>query len=146
MQLSCTSCHGQESFELPDSTGHERFLPLTGGHADVDCRACHEPEGPRSLEVLGSGIDRPRDRSCVVCHGANGKGTMVPGTDVALAPALVGSPRVQGDARQLVPILLHGLTGPLDGVHYQAGFVAPASAMGIVRDDRLADSRCHGQR
>jgi len=68
MQLSCTSCHGQESFELPESTGHERFLPLTGGHADVDCRTCHEQDSPRSMEALGEGIDRPRDRNCIACH------------------------------------------------------------------------------
>jgi putative membrane-bound dehydrogenase-like protein len=77
--------------------------------------------------------------NCVSCHGADGKGTEVPGTDLHLAPSLVGSKRVLGPAAHLVPILVNGLTGPLDGKTYQAGFMAPAKALGITRDDRLAD-------
>lgn len=30
--------------------------------------------------------------------------------------------------------------GPLDGKTYQAGFMAPAEALGITRDDRLAET------
>ena len=77
-------------------------------------------------------------QSCVACHGANGKGIQVAGTDFRLAPPLVGSPRVKGDPKQLVPILLHGLTGPLDGKTYQAGFMAPAKALGLSRERDLA--------
>ena len=78
-------------------------------------------------------------KTCVACHGSDGRGMKVPGSDLALAPSLVGSPRVQGDAKTLVPILLHGLMGPIDGKTYQAGFMAPAAALGITRDDRLAE-------
>jgi len=77
-------------------------------------------------------------QSCVACHGSDGKGIQVAGTDFQLAPSLVDSPRVKGDPKQLVPILLHGLTGPLDGKTYQAGFMAPAKALGLTRERDLA--------
>lgn len=77
--------------------------------------------------------------SCVVCHGADGRGMSVPGKDLLLAPSLVDSARVKGDPTQLLPILLHGLTGPIDGKTYQAGFMAPAAALGVTRDDRLSE-------
>ena len=66
------------------------------------------------------------------------KESRVPGTDLYLAPSLVDSPRVQGDADQLVPILLHGLVGPLDGKSYQAGFMAPGGALGLARERDIA--------
>ena len=64
---------------------------------------------------------------------------MVPGTDLAMAPALMGSKRVLGAPHQLIPILINGLTGPLDGKVYTGGYMAPAKALGINRDDRLAE-------
>jgi mono/diheme cytochrome c family protein/glucose/arabinose dehydrogenase/type 1 glutamine amidotransferase len=77
-------------------------------------------------------------QSCVACHGADGKGLEVPGTDLFLAPSLADSPRVHGSKEQLVPILLHGLTGPLDGKTYQAGFMAPGAALGLTRERDFA--------
>ena len=62
----------------------------------------------------------------------------VAGTDFRLAPSLVDSPRVHGEAKRLVPIMLHGLIGPLDGKSYQAGFMAPAAALGLTRDRDIA--------
>lgn len=77
--------------------------------------------------------------NCVACHAADGKGTRVPGTDLYLAPSLAGSKRVSGPIEGLIPVLLHGLIGPIEGKTYQAGFMAPAVGMGITRDDRLAE-------
>jgi mono/diheme cytochrome c family protein len=77
-------------------------------------------------------------KSCVVCHGSDGKGIQVPGTEFRLAPSLVDSPRVKGDPKQLVPILLHGLIGPLDGKTYQAGFMASGAALGLTRERDIA--------
>ena len=77
-------------------------------------------------------------KSCVACHGSDGRGIKLPGTDLSLAPSLVGSGRVKGDPQKLAAILLHGLTGPIDGKTYQAGFMAPAAALGITRDDHIA--------
>jgi len=77
-------------------------------------------------------------KTCISCHGGEGDGMKIPGTDLFLAPSLVDSPRVKGDPKYLIPILTNGLIGPLDGKTYQAGYMAPAKAMGITRDDHLA--------
>ena len=56
----------------------------------------------------------------------------------SLAPSLADSPRLDSDPAQLVPVLLHGLTGPLDGKTYQANFMAPGSALGLRKDREYA--------
>jgi mono/diheme cytochrome c family protein len=76
---------------------------------------------------------------CTSCHGAEGKGVKIPGTDQYLAPSLVDSKRVHGNPEQLVPLFLHGLMGPIEGKNYSAGYMAPAKAFGIEREDRLAE-------
>jgi len=78
-------------------------------------------------------------RTCVTCHAADGKGVKVAGLGTTLAPPLVGSPRVKGEPDRLIPILLHGLTGPVDGKKYEAGNMVPVSTFGIKRDDRIAE-------
>ncbi|HEX6845851.1 MAG TPA: c-type cytochrome [Chitinophagaceae bacterium] len=55
---------------------------------------------------------------CVTCHGPGGKGMMVEGTTTLAAPPLVESKRLNADKSLLVKILLHGLTGPIDGKEY----------------------------
>jgi hypothetical protein len=45
---------------------------------------------------------------------------------------------VKCDPKQLVSILLHGLIGPLDGKTYQAGFMAPGTALGLTKERDLA--------
>ncbi|MCA8942022.1 MAG: hypothetical protein KDB80_05620 [Planctomycetes bacterium] len=67
MAIACAQCHSQRSWEELGSSGHERFLSLAGGHADIGCRDCHAKDSPRSLEVLGVGSDLPR-RECTSCH------------------------------------------------------------------------------
>ena len=76
---------------------------------------------------------------CTSCHGADGQGVQIPGTEQYLAPSLVESKRVHGDPEQLIPLFFHGLMGPIDGKTYQAGYMAPAKTFGIEREDRLAD-------
>jgi mono/diheme cytochrome c family protein len=76
---------------------------------------------------------------CTSCHGADGKGVQVPGTEQYLAPSLVNSQRVHGDPEQLIPLFFHGMIGPIDGKTYQAGYMAPAKTFGIEREDRLAE-------
>jgi mono/diheme cytochrome c family protein len=66
---------------------------------------------------------------CSTCHGPDGKGRP------QLAPSLVGSPRVTGDAEIPMQILLHGLTGPVDGVEFN-GPMAPVSQ---ENDEYIAD-------
>lgn len=50
------------------------------------------------------------------------------------APPLVGSARVNGNKENLVKILLHGMTGPVDGKEY-SDVMAP---MGHNDDDYIA--------
>jgi glucose/arabinose dehydrogenase/mono/diheme cytochrome c family protein len=78
-------------------------------------------------------------QNCVSCHGADGKGMSLPGTDLFLAPSLADSARIAGPAHQLIPVFFQGLSGPIDGRAYQAAFMAPAAIFGITREDRLAE-------
>ncbi|HSU49345.1 MAG TPA: c-type cytochrome [Segetibacter sp.] len=56
---------------------------------------------------------------CVTCHGPAGKGIAVAGTTSFAAPPLAGSSqRLGGDKNNLVKIVLHGLSGPVDGKTY----------------------------
>jgi mono/diheme cytochrome c family protein len=58
---------------------------------------------------------------CFACHGQDGMGKAregaPPGT--MMAPALAGSPRVQGHRDYVIKVILGGLTGPLDGKTYR---------------------------
>jgi mono/diheme cytochrome c family protein/glucose/arabinose dehydrogenase len=67
--------------------------------------------------------------NCAACHGADGKGTP------QLAPPLVGSPRLKGDPGKAIRILLHGLTGPVDGKTYNG----PMASQAGYNDEELAD-------
>jgi len=69
----------------------------------------------RATLEKGAGIFR---ESCSSCHGANGLGAPVPGGTGTVAPALAGSPRVTGHPDYALNVLLHGLTGPIEGKTY----------------------------
>ena len=75
---------------------------------------------------------------CGTCHGPDGKGSPMAGaTDgTTLAPALAGAPRVVGHRDYVTKVLLHGLTGELDGKNYPGGVMAP---MGTNTDEWIAD-------
>jgi mono/diheme cytochrome c family protein len=66
---------------------------------------------------------------CSTCHGKDGKGIN------QLAPSLIGSPRVTGSDEITLNILLHGLTGPVDGVEYNG----PMAPIGEQTDEYIAD-------
>jgi mono/diheme cytochrome c family protein len=57
---------------------------------------------------------------CFACHGTDGMGKAMEGAAAGamLGPALAGSPRVQAHRDYVIKVLLHGLTGPLDGKVY----------------------------
>ena len=63
---------------------------------------------------------------CFACHGPDGKG-VVTSDGMHLAPPLAGSPRVLGSPEALVRIVLHGLTGDVDGKAYP-GLMVPKKA------------------
>ena len=73
------------------------------------------PADERKLILAGSEIFTSL---CVTCHGPGGKGLAAPGTTALAAPPLTESKRIMGDKSLLVKILLHGLSGPIDGKEY----------------------------
>ncbi len=70
---------------------------------------------------------------CATCHGAEGKGVISGGKGMP-APILAGAKDVNGDPEKLIRILLHGLSGPVDGKNYAD--VMPA--LGFNTDDYIA--------
>ncbi len=99
-------------------------------------------EDPQLIRLLGAnGLKSYRagrtlfSSVCFACHGADGRGTPTPGAaGRTLAPSLAGSPRVVGDERAALTILLHGLQGPVDGVDYGS----PMVPMNSYSDAELA--------
>ena len=56
---------------------------------------------------------------CATCHGIGGKGIAVAGTaDLAAPPLADAAKRLGGSKANLVRIILHGLSGPVDGKTY----------------------------
>jgi mono/diheme cytochrome c family protein len=66
---------------------------------------------------------------CFACHGNEGRGTPAEGLPggATLAPPLAGSPIVLGPPEQSALVLLHGLTGPVDGKTYVTQMVPMAT-------------------
>lgn len=65
---------------------------------------------------------------CFSCHGADGKGTPMPGQKGHfLAPSFVHNPRLAGGDASSIRTLLHGLTGEIDGKKYEGLMVSMAS-------------------
>ncbi|MBK7876028.1 MAG: hypothetical protein IPJ77_09790 [Planctomycetes bacterium] len=90
-QVACASCHGQSGWKTLHSEGHERYLPLVGGHAALDCRACHAAESVHSLEALAKSDLEPVVRTCEQCHASPHQPAFATG-----AAAMVGMEREQG--------------------------------------------------
>ncbi len=70
---------------------------------------------------------------CSTCHGPDGKGLPMAGAPPGhmLAPSLVGSKTMLGHRDASIYVLLHGLTGDIDGKKYE-GIMIPMAA----NDDR----------
>jgi mono/diheme cytochrome c family protein len=73
---------------------------------------------------------------CFACHGADGLGAPLAGAPAGttMAPALAGSPRVQGHRDYVIKVLLNGMTGPVDGKTYREVMVP----MGASTDEWVA--------
>ena len=89
---------------------------------------------PALVALIDRGA-RHYDQQCAACHGPDGRGVTPPGA-AALAPPLDGSARVNGPKEALTRILLHGLTGPIDGRIYETGQMAPLGS--AMPDDGVA--------
>ena len=84
-------------------------------------------------------LDKGREvytQVCFACHGEDGNGGRVPGSENAplIGPPLAGSPRVTGPSDYVVKVLLHGVTGPLDGITYPDAMIS----MGVQTDEWIA--------
>ncbi len=82
------------------------------------------PVEERKLILAGSAVF---NSFCVTCHGPGGKGLTVAGTSNLAAPPIIESKRLSGDRALLAKILLHGLSGPIDGKAYPSQMPALAA-------------------
>ncbi|MES2458033.1 MAG: c-type cytochrome [Bacteroidota bacterium] len=98
--------------------------------ANSDKNAKALTESDRKLVMQGATIFK---QLCATCHGADGKGISIGGKDMP-APPLAGAKDVNGNPEKLIKILLHGLSGPIDGKNYAD--VMPA--LGANTDDYIA--------
>jgi mono/diheme cytochrome c family protein/glucose/arabinose dehydrogenase len=59
---------------------------------------------------------------CSACHGADAKGAPFPGAPAGtlMAPPLAGSKTISGHRDGAINVLLHGLTGPVEGKNYDS--------------------------
>jgi putative membrane-bound dehydrogenase-like protein len=76
------------------------------------------------------------EKACLTCHQPGGKGLP------KVYPPLLGSKRVSGEETELIKIVLHGLTGPIDvaGEQYGAGTQSiPMPPMGGMSDEEIAE-------
>jgi mono/diheme cytochrome c family protein/glucose/arabinose dehydrogenase len=71
---------------------------------------------------------------CFSCHGDDGRGAERAGSATASAPPLAGSARVTGHRDHVIRVLLHGMTGPINGVNYLDVMIP----MGMQNDEWIA--------
>ncbi len=72
---------------------------------------------------------------CFSCHGDDGRGAeRAEGGGAASAPPLAGSARVTGHRDHVIKVLLHGMTGPLNGTSYLDVMIP----MGMQNDEWIA--------
>lgn len=83
-------------------------------------------EAEKKVMAAGSEI---YNTLCTTCHGPDAKGLPMvggaPGT--RLAPALAGSKTINGRKEAAIYVLLHGLTGDIDGKKYEGQMVSMAT-------------------
>lgn len=91
MEVSCADCHGQTDWDELFAPGHDRVLPLVGGHAGTSCRDCHRADELHALEVVGGRGPRPAARACLDCHPSPHDGDFAAGAADALAMPLAAS-------------------------------------------------------
>jgi mono/diheme cytochrome c family protein/glucose/arabinose dehydrogenase len=71
---------------------------------------------------------------CFSCHGDDGRGAEREGSATAGAPPLAGSARVTGHRDHVIKVLLHGMTGPINGTNYLDVMIP----MGMQSDEWIA--------
>jgi mono/diheme cytochrome c family protein len=97
------------------------------------------PMAPGAAESLerGSAI---YNELCFTCHGDDGRGAPLAGEPgMTRAPSLETSQRINGHRDHIIKVLLHGLTGPVDG----RSFTEVMIPMGSNSDQWIADVASH---
>jgi mono/diheme cytochrome c family protein len=91
------------------------------------------PELAASLERGGTIYNE----LCFSCHGEDGRGAALAGAEIGTtrAPSLEGVGRINGHRDHIIKVLLHGLTGPVDGKSYTEVMIP----MGSNTDQWIAD-------
>jgi glucose/arabinose dehydrogenase/mono/diheme cytochrome c family protein len=109
----------------PSTAGRGSGLEGLGGRT-------YTPEERKALETGGTVYKE----LCFACHGDDGRGAPAPDGSPAgtRAPALAASPRVVGHRDYVIKALLHGLTGPVNGITYTEVMIP----MGENPDDWIA--------
>ena len=112
------------------------------GVQEIGKQLLHEPHkvdgavfSPAQVKLLAKGQEIYQGL-CFACHGTDGHGTpmdgQAPGT--TLAPPLAGSRTVLSPHEGMVSVLLHGVTGPINGKSYDS--IMPAQ--GDNNDEYIA--------
>ncbi|SEK30222.1 DUF7133 domain-containing protein [Parapedobacter koreensis] len=96
------------------AASQEKYASLLVERAQAEKEAALLAIADRKLVARGATIFK---EFCSSCHGFDGKGMSIGGSGSA-APSLASNPDVNGDPDKLVKILLHGLTGPINGKTY----------------------------
>ena len=110
--------------EIADQNANNEMLVATREALDkneivrtLTARLGDMTERDKQLILHGASIFRS---FCSTCHGVDGKGLSV-GNSIATTPPLIGSKRLgYGEKDAGIKILLHGLTGPIDGKSYSS--------------------------
>ena len=87
-----------------------------------------ESERPGAAEEVAARGTAIHKDVCANCHGEDGKGKTVEGAGLtlAIAPPFAGSPRITGHRDYVIHVLLHGLTGSIDGKIYPGAMLPMA--------------------
>lgn len=94
---------------------------------DAHLAAAQKKHGERFAQSMARG-KITYEQLCFACHGADGKGAPMEGKPgELLAPAFAGSPRVTASGESAVRVILHGMTGLVDGKEYEGLMVPMAS-------------------
>jgi mono/diheme cytochrome c family protein/glucose/arabinose dehydrogenase len=112
------------------TSSHKKYQSILDSRALSKKNALLLKEADQKLINQGSLIF---NQLCATCHGADGKGVAIGGKNM-VAPPLASSSNITGDPEKLIKILLHGLSGPINGKNYPD--VMPA--LGANDDDYIA--------
>jgi len=114
-------------FNVPDFAETAKALASANARgvrefADLLTRPAPAAGGGRGGAAMAPEVQQMMERGgqvfaelCFSCHGEDGRGRALSGgpAGTMMAPALAGSPRVNGHRDYIVKVLLNGLTGPL---------------------------------